>query len=126
MTWGLQKLCQPCFYVLVDPGVLSGEALAGLRPLGRNLGCSRYRTVKENVGDQFHEATLRKAKIKIYLALESSQNTVTSSVSLNQSNYFTGSCHILFTGEKTDTQRLNSFPRIGRTFLGFPFCQRSS
>lgn len=58
MTWGLQELCQPWFYVLVDPGVLTGEALAGLRSLGRNLGCSRYRTVKENVGDQFHEATL--------------------------------------------------------------------
>lgn len=30
MTWGLQELCQPWFYVLVDPGVLTGEALAGL------------------------------------------------------------------------------------------------
>lgn len=38
MTWGLQELCQPWFYVLVDPGVLTGEALAGLRSLGEKPG----------------------------------------------------------------------------------------
>ena len=105
-----------------------GWDLSGEKPGRHSLGCSRYRLEKEGVGYRLQEATLRKNKIKIYAALKTQlQNTVTSSISLNQSNFFTGSYHSLLTGEKTDAlKRLGAFPRIGRTFLALPFCQRSS
>lgn len=51
MTWGLRNSCQPWFYVLAGPWGADWRGPGWATSLGRNLGCRRYRTVKENVGD---------------------------------------------------------------------------